>query len=177
MHRTYQPLKPCTNKYLQKKWDQESYEQHRSKVREARAAVDTEGAPTPVQVQLKLKKRQLEEERLAVIERDNRILSTKLSHIACSNGLVDHRNHYPQRSLNGAKRREEFLLVTQENQAILRRIKARESEYRRQLWEEHCERAECWRDAIARYPRGIAQQVLPSHLPHIPGQRSMSETL
>lgn len=33
MHKSYQPLKPATNKYLQKKWDQTCYEDHRNKVR------------------------------------------------------------------------------------------------------------------------------------------------
>ena len=32
MHKAYQPLKPTTNKYLQKKWDQTHYETHRKKV-------------------------------------------------------------------------------------------------------------------------------------------------
>lgn len=32
MHKSYQPLKPATNKYLQKKWDQTRYEEHRNKV-------------------------------------------------------------------------------------------------------------------------------------------------
>ncbi|KAL4622740.1 hypothetical protein GN956_G20215 [Arapaima gigas] len=158
MHRAYQPLKPCTNKYLQKKWDQDNYEQHRSKVREARAVVDTKGASTPVQVQLKLKKHQLKEERLSIIERDNRLLSIKLLDIARSKGLMDHRNHYSERSLNGAKRRGELLLVTHENQAILQRISARQSEYRRHHWEEHWERVECCRDNISRYPHSVAPQ-------------------
>lgn len=32
MHRSYQPLKPATNRYLQQRWDQEDYENHRRKV-------------------------------------------------------------------------------------------------------------------------------------------------
>lgn len=32
MHKAYQPLKPAANKYLQKKWDQEHYDEHRKKV-------------------------------------------------------------------------------------------------------------------------------------------------
>lgn len=33
MHRSYQPLKPATNRYLQQRWDQNDYENHRKKVR------------------------------------------------------------------------------------------------------------------------------------------------
>lgn len=32
MHRSYQPLKPVTNRYLQQRWDQNNYENHRRKV-------------------------------------------------------------------------------------------------------------------------------------------------
>lgn len=33
MHRSYQPLKPVTNRYLQRRWDQHDYDSHRKKVR------------------------------------------------------------------------------------------------------------------------------------------------
>lgn len=33
MHRSYQPLKPVTNRYLQQRWDQKRYDAHRKKVR------------------------------------------------------------------------------------------------------------------------------------------------
>jgi E3 ubiquitin-protein ligase TRIP12 len=41
---------------------------------------------------LKLKKLQLEEERLATIERDNRILLEKMSTIMRTKGRIDNRN-------------------------------------------------------------------------------------
>lgn len=37
---------------------------------------------------------QLQDERLSVIDRDNRLLASKLTDIVCSKGLVDHRNQY-----------------------------------------------------------------------------------
>ncbi|KAK1789727.1 hypothetical protein P4O66_015623 [Electrophorus voltai] len=85
MHKAYQPLKPATNKLLQKKWDQTCYEEHRKKngkcsnliamcnqqkvillfmlfchheVKEVKPVVDIKGIPTPTHVQLKLKKTQ-----------------------------------------------------------------------------------------------------------------------
>ncbi|XP_021421323.2 uncharacterized protein CFAP97D1 [Oncorhynchus mykiss] len=158
MHKSYQPLKPATNKYLQKKWDQTRYEEHRNKLSTARPIVDTKGIRTPAHVQLKLKKLQLQDERLVTIERDNRLLSSKLSDIVRSKGLVDHRNHYPERSLNAEKRRDELLQVTNQNQAIYQRITARESDYRRQLWLDDWERVVRRRDDIARYPRAVANK-------------------
>lgn len=84
MHRSYQPLKPVANRYLQQRWDQEDYQNHRQKVRKGGAegggpglrrcstglhlpvqvscslpAVDTRGTRTPAHIQLKLKKLQV----------------------------------------------------------------------------------------------------------------------
>ncbi|XP_040894868.1 uncharacterized protein CFAP97D2 [Toxotes jaculatrix] len=158
MHRSYQPLKPVTNRYLQQRWDQNNYENHRRKVISALPAVDTKGMKTPTHVQLKLKKLQLQDERLSIIDRDNRLLASKLADIVCSKGLVDHRNQYHLRSLNANKRREELLQVSHQNQAIYQRITSRQSEYRRQLWLNDWEKAERRRDDISQYPRGLADK-------------------
>ncbi|XP_051548612.1 uncharacterized protein si:ch211-284k5.2 [Myxocyprinus asiaticus] len=158
MHKSYQPLKPATNKYLQQKWDQMQYEDHRSKVKGAKHVVDTRGIQTPAHIQLKLKKLQIQEERLAIVERDNNLLAGRLATITRSKGLVDHQNDYSEYSLNAEKRREELLQVTKENLAIYQRITARKSEYRRELWEEDWEKVERRRDDIARYPRGVTNK-------------------
>ncbi|XP_067091253.1 uncharacterized protein CFAP97D2 [Osmerus mordax] len=158
MHKAYQPLQPATNRHLQQRWDQSAYQQHRDKVYAARPMVDTKGMKAPAHVQLKLKKLQVHEECQAVIERDNRLLASRLSDIVRSRGLVDHRNHYAERSLNAEKRRDELLHVTNQNQAIYQRITARQSEYRRQLWLDDWKREERRREDIARYPRGVQHQ-------------------
>ncbi|KAM9352411.1 sperm axonemal maintenance protein CFAP97D1 [Symphorus nematophorus] len=156
MHRSYQPLKPVTNRYLQQRWDQNNYENHRRKVSSALPVVDNKGMRTPAHVQLKLKK--LQDERLSIIDRDNRLLASKLADIVCSKGLVDHRNPYHLRSLNADKRREELLLLSRQNQAIYQRITSRQSEYHRQLWLDDWQRTERRLDDISRYPRGLAQK-------------------
>uniref|UniRef100_UPI0037E79C99 sperm axonemal maintenance protein CFAP97D1 n=1 Tax=Semicossyphus pulcher TaxID=241346 RepID=UPI0037E79C99 len=158
MHRSYQPLKPVTNRFLQQRWDQSDFDNHRRKVSSALPVVDNKGTRTPAHVQLKLKKLQLQDERLSIIDRDNRLLASKLADIVRSQGLVDHRNQHHLRSLNADKRREELLLVSRQNQAIYQRITSRQSEYRRQLWLDDWERAERRRDDISRYPRGLAEK-------------------
>jgi hypothetical protein len=62
---------------------------------------------------------QLEEERLATIERDNRILLEKMSEIMRTKGRVDNWNGYSAKSLNRTKRQQELLRVTHENQVCL----------------------------------------------------------
>ena len=61
---------------------------------DARPIVDTKAPQTYMHLHLKLKKLQLEEERLATIERDNRILLEKMSYIMRTRGRVDNRNNY-----------------------------------------------------------------------------------
>ncbi|XP_044211936.1 uncharacterized protein si:ch211-284k5.2 [Thunnus albacares] len=113
---------------------------------------------TPAHVQLKLKKLQLQDERLSIIDRDNRLLANKLADIVCSKGLVDHRNQYHLRSLNADKRREELLLVSRQNQAIYQRITSRQSEYRRQLWLDDWEKTQRRRGDISCYPQGLGDK-------------------
>ncbi|XP_055011754.1 uncharacterized protein CFAP97D2 [Boleophthalmus pectinirostris] len=152
MHRSYQPLKPVTNRYLQQKWDQENFDNHRKKVTSALPVVDTKGSKTPGHVQLKLKKLQLQDERLSIIDRDNRLLASRLTSIICSRGLVDHCNHYHIKSLNAERRRQELQIVGRQNLDIYGRLSSRQSEYRRQVWLQDWERTTRLRDDISRYP-------------------------
>ncbi|XP_034444173.1 uncharacterized protein CFAP97D2 [Hippoglossus hippoglossus] len=99
MHRSYQPFKPVTNRYLQQRWDQSDYDTHRRKVSSALPLVDTRGTRTPAHIQLKLKKLQLQDERRSTIDRDNRLLASRLADIVCSKGLVDNHNQHHLRSL------------------------------------------------------------------------------
>uniref|UniRef100_A0A3P8X2R5 Si:ch211-284k5.2 n=1 Tax=Cynoglossus semilaevis TaxID=244447 RepID=A0A3P8X2R5_CYNSE len=153
MHRSYQPLKPVTNRYLQQRWDQNNYQNHCRKVSSALPVVDNRGIRTPAHVQLKLKRLQLQDERLSIIDRDNRLLSSRLANIVSSHGLVDHRNH-----LNADKRRAELVLVRRQNQAIYQRLLSRQSEYRRQTWLDDWQKAERRRESISQYPRGLGDK-------------------
>ncbi|XP_070538403.1 sperm axonemal maintenance protein CFAP97D1-like [Ptychodera flava] len=153
MHRAYQSILPCQSRILQQRWDQKYYDEHRQKVKEAQPMVDTKAPKTYVHLHLKLKKLQLEEERLATIERDNRILLEKMSIIMRTRGRVDNRNIYDYKSLNREKRQRELLRVTKENQEILKRIMAREPEYNHLKWQQEWDENEQFMDNIARYPR------------------------
>ncbi|KAJ1117523.1 hypothetical protein NDU88_005722 [Pleurodeles waltl] len=154
MHRAYQPILPCGNKFLQQKWDKTYYDEHQRKVQTAKPMVDASSPRTYGHLNLKLKKLKLEEERLSVIERDNRLLMEKMSCIMRTKGGVDNRNNYELKSLNKEKREQELLKVTKENQNILERIEKCEPQYRVQKWAEDYQKAEQYMDSIAKYPRG-----------------------
>ncbi|XP_040192309.1 uncharacterized protein CFAP97D2 isoform X2 [Rana temporaria] len=127
MHRAFQPILPCGNKYLQQKWDKTYYDEH---------------------------KRKLEEERLSTIERDNHLLLEKMSTIMRTKGRLDNKNSYITKSLNKEKRAQELLKVSRENQNIEDRITKCEPQYRVEKWHEDWVKAEKYMDSIAKYPRG-----------------------
>jgi len=159
MHKSYQPILPSHNRLLQKRWDNTYYDEHRSRVRSAKAMVDTKAPQTYVHMHLKLKKLQLEEERMSTIERDNRLLLEKMSQIIRTKGRVDNRNYYQYKSLNHEKRQRELLRVTKENQKILGRITVREPEYSQRRLERDWRKQEQLMDNIARYPKNWWKQV------------------
>ncbi|XP_071085022.1 sperm axonemal maintenance protein CFAP97D1-like [Haliotis cracherodii] len=153
MHRSYTTILPTSNKLLQQRWDSTYYNEHRRKVKDAAPMVDTKAPPTYMHLHLKLKKLQLEEERLATIERDNRILLEKMSYIMRTRGRVDNRNNYEYRSLNREKRQRELLRVTEENQSILRRISDRGAEYSADQLQRDWEANQRFMDSISRFPK------------------------
>lgn len=66
-------------------------------VKDAKPIVDTKPPKTYMHLHLKLKKIQMEEERQAIADRDNRILLEKMAHTMKTKGLVDNRNDYKHR--------------------------------------------------------------------------------
>ncbi|XP_036897995.1 uncharacterized protein CFAP97D2 isoform X2 [Sturnira hondurensis] len=132
MHRAPRPTLPCRSECLQSTWEK-AYQDHRKK---------------------------LEEERLSVIDRDNRLLLQKLSCIMRTRGHTDSRNNYTHRSLNRRGGEQELLRVQRksnvpqrENKIILGRITNPESLYRAQQWPEDWARTEKCQQALAQYPR------------------------
>lgn len=159
MHRAYQPITPANNKLLKQRWDMSRYDTHRRKVHSAKAVIDNKPPQTYMHLHLKLKKLQVEEERLATIERDNRILLEKMSYIMRTKGRVDNHNEVEPKSLNKTKRQRELLRVTHENQAILKRITSKEPHYNHLQWEDDWSVNEAYMDNIAKYPKDWYKQM------------------
>jgi len=153
MHKCYQSILPTHNKLLQQRWDKKYYNEHRDLVRDAPPMVDTRPPRTYMHLHLKLKKLQLEEERLATIERDNRILLEKMSCIMRTKGRVDNRNNYESKSLNREKRTRELLRVAKENQEILHRITQRTAELDNRGLRRDWQGNQQFMDNISKYPK------------------------
>ncbi|XP_062983737.1 uncharacterized protein CFAP97D2 [Elgaria multicarinata webbii] len=157
MHRAYQPILPCGNKYLQQKWDKATYEEHKKKIQTAKPVIDTSTPATYGHLHLKLRKLKLDQERLSVIERDNRLLLEKMSYIIRTRGRIDNKNEYKAKSLNREKRERELLRVSQENHAILERIMKCKPQYKVQKWNEDWQKAKNYMNSITRYPQGLCK--------------------
>ncbi|XP_046519756.1 uncharacterized protein CFAP97D2 isoform X2 [Equus quagga] len=88
---------------------EKAYQDHRRKVRDAQPLVDTCAPLTPSHLHLKLKKLKLEEERLSVIDRDNRLLLERVSCIMRTRGQADSRsNCTPKRKQRRQEHRRPF---------------------------------------------------------------------
>ncbi|XP_039734679.1 uncharacterized protein CFAP97D2 isoform X3 [Pteropus medius] len=156
MHRAPQLTLSCGSECLQSTWEK-AYQNHRKKVRSAQPIVDTRAPLSLSHLHLNLKKLKLEEERLSVIDRDNRLLLEKMSCIMRSKGQTTNRNDYAhRRSLNREKREQELRTVQRENKIILGRITNSEPLYLAQRWQEDWTRTEKYRKALAKY-RGRQQ--------------------
>ncbi|XP_034792981.1 uncharacterized protein CFAP97D2 [Pan paniscus] len=87
---------PCASEYL---WHarEKAYQDHRRKVQSAQPLVDTRAPLTFHHLHLKLKRLKLEEERLSVIERDNRLLLEKVASVMRTRGQTDSKNNSKHR--------------------------------------------------------------------------------
>ncbi|KAM6140934.1 LOW QUALITY PROTEIN: uncharacterized protein CFAP97D2 [Pterocles gutturalis] len=168
MHRAYQPVLPCCNKYLQLKQDKQSTKNTGKRIQAEKPSVDTSAPATYGYLHLRLGKLKawlkLEEDRLSVITTDNHLLLEKTSCTMRIKGQIDNKNEckakseYIQITADINKRQltpllKELWRVNQENRAILDRITKSQPQYQVQQWHED------WQDEkymanIARYPHG-----------------------
>ncbi|UJR13579.1 hypothetical protein I4U23_000592 [Adineta vaga] len=151
MHKAYQSTLPSSNRLLKKKWDDKYFDEHRILVRDARPSIDTRPPRTYMHLHMKLKKLQLQEERTATIERDNRILLEKMSNTMRTTGQIDNRNYYEARSLNQEKRRRELLRVSKENGTMAKRIVDRKPILARENWQRSSQQNNVYLNNIAKY--------------------------
>ncbi|KAM7407089.1 hypothetical protein PAMA_003017 [Pampus argenteus] len=128
------------------------------KVTTAKSTINTTPPKTYGHLALKLKKLKLEEEWTMKIQRENSMLTDKISHIMRTTGGVDNRNDYDRKSLGKKKRQLELLRITKENQVILLHLSQCKSHYNVRSWHEDWLQTLKVMDAIARYPRGANQQ-------------------
>ena len=146
---------PCSNKYLYSKQIEHRQNIHRERLKNMKPAIDNKPPKKPSHLTSNKKREQMMEERFTRIERENRLLLEKMSHILSKKTLDNSQNYKPVRSLNKSYRKRELQRITLENQEILRRIQQREPNYNHAQWEEDRRQHERYMKNICEYPRVI----------------------
>ncbi|KAK3605571.1 hypothetical protein CHS0354_005875 [Potamilus streckersoni] len=142
------------NKLLQMQWDQKYCKEHKKKLKEAKPMVDTKAPATFMHVHLKLKKLQLEEERLATLERDNRILLDKMSNVRrIRSGENNSNKNTKFKSLNREKQQRFLSKITEENLAMLYRVIDCQPEYSHKKWQQEWKKNQRFMESISHFPK------------------------
>merc|ERR1719213_1525408 len=148
--------KLCYQKELQKE-----DARMRRRIAEVKAGIDMR---PPVSMQLQhlrqnMKREQLLEDRYIEIDRANRILLQKMSDIMRKPVYeIRHGVHGPV-SVSKDTRKRELIRITQDNQALLRRIQTTQPVYRHLQWEEAYKRNELYLRNACEYPVVIRKQA------------------
>jgi E3 ubiquitin-protein ligase TRIP12 len=126
---------------------------HRQRIKQMRPQIDTTMPETCHLDHLRnnLKREQLLEERYYEIDRENRILLSKMSDMRNTSYTNDRAKSGPP-SLNRDSRKTELMRITQENQAILKRIQQAQPVYNHVAWEDSYRRSGTYLRNTAEYP-------------------------
>ncbi|XP_073419005.1 sperm axonemal maintenance protein CFAP97D1 isoform X1 [Dendrobates tinctorius] len=120
---------PCSTPFL------EFQHHYASACLEVKPEVDNKPPRTFLHHHVQAKKIQKEQERLAEIEKNNRLLMEKIALIMRTGGTVDNWNTCVLRSINSNKRNREIVRITAENQAIHKKILDSKPYYDHKKWE------------------------------------------
>merc|ERR1719356_853606 len=129
---------PVGNKLCAERTRQKNLELHRQRIKAMKPQVDT-SEPNVVHLdhlRTNLKREQLLEERYFEIDRENKILLQKMSDIMKHTTYGGERARSGPPSLNRDLRKMELMRITQENQAILKRIQKAQPIYNHVEWED-----------------------------------------
>ena len=149
---------PTLNKHTDKRYVERCQDIHARKLNSIKSHIDTSAPPRRNHLRKNLKKEQMMEERFAKIERENRILLEKMSHIM-ENNTLDNANGSRKyaHSLNKEQRKRELAKITMENQSILRRIQQREPTYDHFLWEEEARKNATYAENVREFKTGTLE--------------------
>ncbi|XP_052058320.1 annexin A6-like isoform X3 [Mytilus californianus] len=113
---------PVASKILHKYEQDRAYRLHRQKVSTIKPKVATKGPRKYPHLILSLKKIQLEEEKQAEVDHENRLLLHKMTNIMKNRAQVDNWNEYEPRSLNYVARERHIRDIQSENIGIAKRL-------------------------------------------------------
>lgn len=137
---------PEANKLCSERLRQKDMEMQRQRLKAMKPQVDTTvpGVVHLTHLKTNLKREQLLEERYFEIDRENKILLQKMSDIMRHTTYKNERPKSGGASLNRDHRKNELTRVTNENNAILKRIQTAQPEYNHVKWEDDFQNSEVY---------------------------------
>ncbi|KAI9103748.1 KIAA1430-like protein-domain-containing protein [Phlyctochytrium arcticum] len=168
-HRHYLAPHAISSKLLAKKWQDRARQMHLRKLKDAKSTIDNRPPKVYPHLEMRLKKLQVEQERLYEIERTNHILLDRIAfQLVESPAQVSdlenaRKDPVPPPSLHGPKRKRDLKRIAVQNETILQRIEDRPPTYpRQQFFSSRCQNLVYLRN-IAQYPESYAR-LLDNHL-------------
>lgn len=151
---------PVANKACADRVRSQNHERHKKRIANIRPQVDTT-VPTVAHLdhlRNNLKREQFLEERYHTIDRENRILLTKMSEIMRQTTHAPRPRSGPP-SLNRDSRKHALMKVSQQNQALLKRIQQAQPVYNHVEWEDSYRKSNTYLKNTAEYPLVLKRQV------------------
>ncbi|KAJ3208670.1 hypothetical protein HDU67_006611 [Dinochytrium kinnereticum] len=160
-HRHYQPYHPTCNKILAKRWEDHTRDIHLVKLKQARPTIDNGQPRVYPHLEMRLKRMQIEEERLRDIERKNHILLDRIAFQMMNPSEVSNLRfvHSPSEAKlpisagPSPKRKRDMKQISQENLTILQRIEDKAPYYNRLEWLADRKKNVGYLVNIAQYPK------------------------
>ncbi|KAJ3108325.1 hypothetical protein HDU97_001450 [Phlyctochytrium planicorne] len=160
-HRHYQSYHPTCNKILAKRWEDHTSFIHHMKLKQAKPTIDNTQPKVYPHLEMRLKRMQIEDERLRDIERKNHILLDRIAFQMINPSAVsnlrlltapDERKAVTI-SAGTQKRKRDMIKIAQENMTILQRIEDKAPYYNRLEWLADRRRNLGYLFNIAQYPK------------------------
>ncbi|KAI9208484.1 uncharacterized protein BJ171DRAFT_565028 [Polychytrium aggregatum] len=173
-YRHYVPFHPTCNKLLAKRWDRAARDLHLAKLRHARPTIDNAPPKVYPHLEMRLKRLQIQEERLHDIERKNHNLLDRIAFQMVNpsevSGLDASRRYSTapcpggqgppgEGSLHAPKRRRDMMQIAVENLTILQRLEEKAPYYNRLEWLAQRHKNLGYLLNIAQYPGTYRQLV------------------
>jgi E3 ubiquitin-protein ligase TRIP12 len=150
---------------------------HKRALQEMKPGIDTTEPKTCSLQHLRnnLKREQLLEDRYMEIDRENRILLQKMSDVMRKPAFEYRTKVKGPASMTKDARKHDLIRITQENQALLKRIQATAPVYNRLQWEESHRRNELYLRNACEYPVVLRQNSAPTLGRSRPGFSNIEE--
>eukprot|EP00744_Colponema_vietnamica_P005836 GILI01008510.1.p1 GENE.GILI01008510.1~~GILI01008510.1.p1 ORF type:complete len:214 (+),score=75.86 GILI01008510.1:51-644(+) len=127
---------------LAEKLEQDALAKHMQKINSVKPSVDNNNPAASRPMRMNGKRAQLEQERCAAIQRDNKILLQKMLAIDLKPPSIAVPSSPPKKSLHKSARTKELAKITLENKQMLKRLQSIQPVYNSAKWEEEARQRE-----------------------------------